>query len=105
MFKERIIELQLHSDTIKRGLESNYNYMLQAQLLNLHINCESLLFARQIFDATTIRTSLISWNSMITAYCRCGLEEEALSMFFELQIYGLQPDEFTFSIVIRVQSC
>ncbi|KAH0468986.1 hypothetical protein IEQ34_002218 [Dendrobium chrysotoxum] len=92
--------LQLHSDMIKRGLQSNY--MLQAQLLNLYIKCESLLFARQIFDATNIRTSLISWNAMITAYCRSGLEEEALSMFFELQIYGLQPDEFTFSIVIRV---
>lgn len=92
--------LQLHSDMIKRGLQSNY--MLQAQLLNMYVRCESLHSARQIFNATNIRTNIISWNSMITAYCRSGIEEEALSMFFELQIYGVQPDEFTFSIVIRL---
>lgn len=92
--------LQLHSDMIKRRLDSNY--MLQAQLLNMYIKCKSLLSARQIFDTTNIRTSLIYWNSMITAYSRSGLKEKALSMFFELQIHGLQPDEFTFSIVIRL---
>ncbi|KAK8918872.1 Pentatricopeptide repeat-containing protein [Platanthera zijinensis] len=91
--------LQLHSEMIKRGLESDS--VLQTQLLNLYIKCDRLHFARRIFDGTDIRTSIVSWNSMIAAYCRSGLAEKALSMFSEFQMHGLHPDEFTLSIIIK----
>lgn len=100
--KERFLEggLQVHGHMLKRGLESDR--FLQSSLLSLYVKCESLDFARRVFDTSKVRSNLICWNSMITTYHRIGLLEEALSTFLELQCYGIEPDAFTFSVVIRV---
>ncbi|KAG1347154.1 pentatricopeptide repeat-containing protein, mitochondrial [Cocos nucifera] len=100
--KERFLEggLQVHGHMIKRGLESDQ--FLQSSLLSLYVKCESLDFARKVFDTGKVRSDLICCNSIITMYYRNGLVEEALSVFLESQSYGMEPDAFTFSVVIRV---
>lgn len=99
--RERLLEggLQLHADMIKAGFDSDT--YLQSSLLGLYVRCESLDCVRTLFDtAGSLRTNLISWNSIITMYFRLGLIKEALSVYLELRRSGFAPDQYTLSVLI-----
>jgi len=36
------------------------------------------------------------WNAVIVAYMKLGFAEEALTLFFQIQGAGAQPNKFTF---------
>ncbi|KAJ6796972.1 pentatricopeptide repeat-containing protein, mitochondrial-like [Iris pallida] len=99
--RERLLEggLQLHADMIKSGFDSDT--YLRSSLLGLYVRCESLDCVRTLFDtAGSLRTNLVSWNSIITMYFRLGLIEEALSAYLELRRSGFAPDQYTLSVLI-----
>lgn len=50
--------------------------------------------ARKVFDEMPDR-DIISWNSMITCYCRAEMHEEALKVYEQMRIVGFGLDEFT----------
>ncbi|KAK7340864.1 hypothetical protein VNO77_21580 [Canavalia gladiata] len=45
--------------------------------------------------------SLILWNSMIRAYSRLHLFQEAVNLYHRMLDIGLQPDKYTFTFVLK----
>eukprot|EP01018_Ginkgo_biloba_P011194 Gb_27460 [translate_table: standard] len=68
-------------------------------LVNMYAKCGSLVDARWVFDQMPER-NVFSWTVMIAAYARHGPAEEALSLFYEMQKTGIQPNQFVFPSVL-----
>ncbi|XP_048436717.1 pentatricopeptide repeat-containing protein At1g43980, mitochondrial isoform X2 [Pyrus x bretschneideri] len=45
---------------------------------------------------------VVSWNSMISGYVSCGFMDNALEIFSQMQIAGVRPSEYTFSIMMTL---
>lgn len=59
--------------------------------------------AQRVFDEMPER-DIVSWNSMISGYVSCGCIDNAMRMFSKMQISGVRPSEYTFSIMMSVVS-
>lgn len=59
--------------------------------------------ARKLFDQIPER-DVVSWNSMISGYASCGYSDFALEMFSKMQLQGVRPSGFTFSILLSTVS-
>ncbi|XP_057833052.2 pentatricopeptide repeat-containing protein At3g12770 [Cryptomeria japonica] len=71
----------------------------QNKLISMYVKCGSLGDARKVFDQMKKRNR-VSWNTVITAYRRHGYPHEAVTLFYQMQQTGLQPDRFTFASVL-----
>ncbi|XP_057845150.2 pentatricopeptide repeat-containing protein At3g12770-like [Cryptomeria japonica] len=69
------------------------------KLIYMYVKCGSLVDARKVFDHMKER-NVISWNTIIAAYRRHGLAQEAVTLFHHMQQTSLKPDKFTFSSVL-----
>ncbi|CAN1282226.1 Pentatricopeptide repeat-containing protein At4g21065 [Linum perenne] len=58
-----------------------------------------LVSSRKVFDEMPDR-SVVSWNSVISAYCRCSLVDEAVSLLNEMRGLGLEPNSTTFVTIL-----
>lgn len=70
--------LQIHG--LLRKMEIGMDLYLENSLMSLYIRCESIDFARQLFDKMPKRDS-VSYNSMIDGYVKCGMIELARELF------------------------
>ncbi|KAH9304438.1 hypothetical protein KI387_008842, partial [Taxus chinensis] len=41
------------------------------------------------------------WNVMIRGYATSGLSEEAVDAYYQMQLAGILPDNFTFPFVLK----
>ncbi|KAG9159076.1 hypothetical protein Leryth_026976, partial [Lithospermum erythrorhizon] len=73
---------------------------LKIKLLILYAKGGELSTAHILFDKLVEKT-LVSWNSIIAGYVQNGLEEVGLDLYHGMRIYGLMPDQYTFSSVFR----
>ncbi|GAU14172.1 hypothetical protein TSUD_307320 [Trifolium subterraneum] len=58
--------------------------------------------ARKLFDEMPVRT-IVSWTTMITGYGRAECYADALDVFREMQMVGIEPDEI--SIIAVLPAC
>ncbi|PKA60511.1 Pentatricopeptide repeat-containing protein [Apostasia shenzhenica] len=91
---------KVHSKVILLGLESDV--FIQTSLLNLYSTCNFLSDARQLFDEMPSRT-VVSWNSIISAYAKTSECYESFQLFNEMLSSGCRPTPSTF--VGLVTSC
>ncbi|KAG5527613.1 hypothetical protein RHGRI_028510 [Rhododendron griersonianum] len=68
-------------------------------LLAMYMNCGEKEVARRVFDAMMERSE-VTWNTMISGYCRNGFAEEALKMFKEMVGAGVEPNNATLVSVL-----
>ncbi|XP_024534944.1 pentatricopeptide repeat-containing protein DOT4, chloroplastic [Selaginella moellendorffii] len=64
-------------------------------IVGMYGRCRSVIHARQAFDRIENK-SVISWNSIITAYAQNGHSKEALGMFCAMDPEGVKPNRVTF---------
>ncbi|OAY64865.1 Pentatricopeptide repeat-containing protein, chloroplastic [Ananas comosus] len=83
---------KLHARTILMGFHSNT--FVQTSLLDMYSKCSCISEARRLFDAMPHR-SLISWNCMISAYCKESQIDESFSLFNEMRDVGVNPSGST----------
>eukprot|EP01018_Ginkgo_biloba_P030250 Gb_03345 [translate_table: standard] len=88
---------QVHAQTLKKGLEQDV--FLATKLVSMYAVCVSMEDARLVFKNVLLRNVLL-WNAMIRGYARNGPCEEALALFYHMQLEGIQPDNFTFPCVL-----
>ncbi|RZC74003.1 hypothetical protein C5167_049476 [Papaver somniferum] len=81
------------------GLDSDA-YIHNATI-HMLVFCGELVFARKVFDSCLVR-DLVSWNSIINGYVRCGKFKEGLKLFREMRMKEVRPDEVT---LISMVSC
>eukprot|EP01018_Ginkgo_biloba_P034077 Gb_04446 [translate_table: standard] len=84
---------QIHDEIIKSQFESHV-YVGNA-LIDMYGKCGNLDIARQLFDKMSTRNA-VSWSTMIAGYAQSGHANEALTLFYQMQLAGLKPNRVTF---------
>ncbi|KAJ0983994.1 hypothetical protein J5N97_002350 [Dioscorea zingiberensis] len=92
---------QAHAAAIKFSFGDDL--FVRNTLIHMYACCAGgLESARKVFDGLP-KTSAVSWSAMIGGYVRSGLSNEAVTLFREMQISGVQPDEIT--VVAVLSAC
>ncbi|KDP34229.1 hypothetical protein JCGZ_07800 [Jatropha curcas] len=71
-------------------------------IISGHVRMGQMRKARVMFDGMPNRT-VVSWTAMISGYNRIGSYLDALDMFRQMQVVGIEPDEA--SIVSVLPAC
>eukprot|EP01018_Ginkgo_biloba_P012923 Gb_21951 [translate_table: standard] len=87
----------IHTHMHETGLTPNR--FLGNTLVDMYAKCGSLVDARRVFDDMPKR-DVISWTAMIATYSKHRFAEEALILFNQMQLSGIQPNQFTFASVL-----
>ncbi|GLU06498.1 hypothetical protein SLE2022_235290 [Rubroshorea leprosula] len=94
--------LQIHAHVVKSGLENDR--FVGNCLLSLYFKlAPDFRDTRKVFDGLLVKDA-ISWTSMISGYIRVGKYKRSLEMFLEMLDFGLEPNGFTLSAVIKACS-
>eukprot|EP01018_Ginkgo_biloba_P031753 Gb_05982 [translate_table: standard] len=88
----------VHAHIIQTGFRCQ-DIFLGNTLLNMYTKCGSLGNALRVLHEMPKR-NVVSWTVMIAAYAKRGCFEEALSLFYQMQRSGIQPNHFTFASVL-----
>ncbi|OIW09101.1 hypothetical protein TanjilG_16328 [Lupinus angustifolius] len=79
------------------------NQDLATKLVNLYSVCNSPWYAHKVFDKIP-KGNLFLWNVLIRGYAWNGPHEVAISLYHQMIVYGLSPDNFTFPFVLKACS-
>eukprot|EP01018_Ginkgo_biloba_P001174 Gb_31190 [translate_table: standard] len=88
----------VHTHMIQTGFKCE-DISLGNKLVTIYAKCASLVDAGRVFDQMPER-DVISCTTMVASYARHGHAEEALTLFYEMQLTGIHPDNFTFACVL-----
>ncbi|KAH1067186.1 hypothetical protein J1N35_032173 [Gossypium stocksii] len=88
---------EVHAVVKKLCLETYVN--VGNGLIDMYCKCGNVSYARNVFDRMAER-DVASWTSMISGYCNVGKNEEALGLFERMKLQDLQPNEFTWNVMI-----
>ncbi|XP_042483541.1 pentatricopeptide repeat-containing protein At5g39350-like [Macadamia integrifolia] len=86
---------------ICKGFENDV--VIGNALIDLHARCGNISTARKIFDSLIGRDS-VSWSVIINGYGMHGDGETALSLFSEMKLSGVGPDDVTFISILSACS-
>ncbi|KAK1317160.1 putative pentatricopeptide repeat-containing protein [Acorus calamus] len=90
----------LHSRIIEAGFGRNRD--LLPRLLKLYFTCNRASDARKLFDEIPHRNrNVYIYTSMVSGYLENQMFDEAFDGFFEMLEYGVKPDSFTFSALMK----
>ncbi|KAJ6354569.1 hypothetical protein OIU77_005221 [Salix suchowensis] len=122
---------QIHAHLCKFGPKSNIT--MENALIDMYTKCESLLGAHKVFEGMVERDAIswnsiisghvgvgqmrkaralfdsmpyrtiVSWTVMISGYTRFGSYADAVDVFRQMQIVGVEPDEI--SIISVLPAC
>lgn len=87
----------LHGLILKRAFEKDL--VVSNALLNMYVKCECLGDARRVFRALDER-DVVSWTSMISGLVMYKCSNEALDMFDEMLVLGVEPDKFILTSIL-----
>ncbi|KNA24094.1 hypothetical protein SOVF_018980 [Spinacia oleracea] len=89
---------QLHSYVLKAGFCSDM--LIEGSLLDLYVKCSDIQTAHKYF-LTTKRENVVLWNVMLVAYGQVGNLSEAYHIFTQMQMKGLEPNQYTYPSMLR----
>ncbi|XP_028068206.1 pentatricopeptide repeat-containing protein At4g16470-like isoform X1 [Camellia sinensis] len=89
---------RIHAQMVVVGFVPN-EYLV-TKLLILYAKAGDLVTASSLFNELP-RTSLISWNAIISGHVQNGLVEMGLSLYYKMRQSCLTPDQYTFASVFR----
>ncbi|KAL9329437.1 hypothetical protein ACSQ67_004440 [Phaseolus vulgaris] len=92
----------LHACGVKTGCSGDV--VFDNTLLDMYSKCGYLKGATDVFVKMG-ETTIVSWTSIIAAYVRKGLYDDAIMLFDEMQSKGLRPDAYTVSSVVHACAC
>ncbi|CAK9865911.1 unnamed protein product [Sphagnum jensenii] len=91
----------VHSHIMKAGY--NVDVRIGNALIDMYAKCGSLEAACQVFDVMPER-DVISWTAMIVGLAQHGCGEEALQVFEQMRVEGVEPNAVTFVGVLSACS-
>ncbi|EOY03349.1 hypothetical protein QUC31_017769 [Theobroma cacao] len=83
---------QIQNWVFKNGMFSSDSYV-QTGVIRLYVEARLWVDARKVFDEIAY-VDVVKWNVLMSGLARCRLGTQALSVFKELLVFGIQPDEF-----------
>lgn len=96
--KSLLMGRRTHAHMIKNGIRNDV--LVTNYLINMYARCGSIKDARDLFEKMPER-SLVSWNTVVSAYTQSENGIEAIKMVWRMQQEGVLPDKFTFTSVLR----
>ena len=87
----------IHSSTFKCGLQ--VGLILGNALIDMYVKCGCLDDAHLVFYQMA-EWDLISWTTMITGLVQNNSPKDALKVFHDMQISGIEPDKMTLTSVL-----
>ncbi|KAK9292473.1 hypothetical protein L1049_020446 [Liquidambar formosana] len=88
----------LHAKVIKDG--SVQRLHVGNYLLNLYVKSHNLDHAQEVFDEIPDR-DVRTWTILISGFARIGSSRMVLSLFKDMQVEGVFPNQFTVSSVLK----
>lgn len=92
---------EIHSVINSSGYDEDV--MVGTALLDMYGKCGSVLEAKAVFK-TMLQRNVITWTAMIAALAQNGDGREAMDLFSEMLIAGIQPDTITFISIFNACS-
>eukprot|EP00250_Pteridium_aquilinum_P002322 c12519_g1_i1 orf=444-3011(-) len=90
----------IHTYIASQGWEQNTQ--LSNHIISMYGKCWATADSRSVFDSTLDR-DIVSWNAMIAVYAKNGYGDEALHLFENIELNGMEPDPVTF--ISALQTC
>lgn len=88
---------EMHAYALRRGyLEDDF---VANALMDMYVKCGALLLAQRLFDRLSNR-NLISWTIMVAGYGMHGRGREAIALFEQMRLRGIEPDAASFSAIL-----
>ncbi|XP_057964479.1 pentatricopeptide repeat-containing protein At5g39680 [Malania oleifera] len=96
--KDLNLGLQVHSRMVKMIVGSDV--YVGSSVIDMYGRCGKLLSARKIFVGLRTK-NVVSWTAILAAYFQNGCFEEALNLFFEMELEDVLPNEYTFAVLLN----
>ncbi|PIA38813.1 hypothetical protein AQUCO_02700188v1 [Aquilegia coerulea] len=98
IIKDLNLGKQIHALVINTGFESDL--FVANTLVVMYAKCGELLDSRRLFDGIPDR-NVVSWNALFSSYVQNECCEEAVSLFGEMVLSGIKPNEFSLSSILN----
>ena len=93
--------VQFHLYAIKAGMSSDI--ILEGALLDLYVKCSDIKTAHEFFLSTETE-NVVLWNVMLVAYGLLDNLNESFKIFTQMQMEGIEPNQFTYPSILRTCS-
>lgn len=93
---------QIHAYMVRTCFRPNN--VVVSSLIDMYSKCGSLKLSQQVFFLMGNKQDVMSWNPMIAALAQHGYGEEAIKMFDEMILYGVNPNRVTFVVILSACS-
>ncbi|KAI5079235.1 hypothetical protein GOP47_0006906 [Adiantum capillus-veneris] len=90
---------EIHAFLVKLGIDCDV--LIGSTLIDMYATCGKLEDAYKVFDKLVMR-NVVCWSIMISGYEEHGDNEEALRLYYMMQLEGAQADQFLYVIIINV---
>jgi pentatricopeptide repeat protein len=84
----------VHGYVVKTGFGGCV--FVASSLVDMYGKCGVLEDARKVFDGMLERNA-VTWNSMIVSYVQNGMSKEAVEVFYDMRVEGVEPTRVTVS--------
>eukprot|EP01018_Ginkgo_biloba_P026783 Gb_12573 [translate_table: standard] len=88
----------MHDFILRNSCESDV--FVRTALIDMYTKCGNIETARELFDKMSNR-NVVSWNAMIAGYAQNGHANEALTLFYQMQLQEEIPDSVTIVSVLH----
>lgn len=99
--KDTNMGMQVHSHLVKNSEE--YGFYVTSSLMDMYGKCGKISYARKVFDSLHTR-NVGSWTTIMAAYLQNDCFEETLSLFFDMQLEDVVPNDYTFAVVLNASA-
>ncbi|KAK3137949.1 hypothetical protein QOZ80_5AG0362480 [Eleusine coracana subsp. coracana] len=96
--KDLVLGDQVHVQALKKRLE--LNVYVGSALVDMYGKCDRAHDAHCIFEVLPEK-NVVSWTAVMNAYNQKELFEDALQLFLDMEMEGVRPNEFTYSVVLN----
>ncbi|KAL6960779.1 hypothetical protein U1Q18_038542 [Sarracenia purpurea var. burkii] len=97
--KDLKLGLQVHNRMLKTT-NVEFDEFVGSSIIDMYGKCGEISIARNVFDLLQTR-NVVSWTSILAAYLQNGCFEEALILFFHMELECVMPNEYTFAVLLN----
>ncbi|KAK1408453.1 hypothetical protein QVD17_40240 [Tagetes erecta] len=98
-FKAYNIARCLHTFVLKLGFEPHVS--VSNALIDMYCKLGDMDSGSRLLEIDSIGANIVSYTSLIDGYVECDQIEKALNVFVKLKRQKIEPNEFTFSSLIK----
>ncbi|XP_057481295.1 pentatricopeptide repeat-containing protein At5g39680-like [Actinidia eriantha] len=96
--KDLKLGLQVHNQIVKTNVE--FDEFVGSAVIDMYGKCGETSIARNVFDGLQSH-NVVLWTAILAAYLQNGCFEEALKLFFHMELEGVKPNEYTFAVLLN----